>query len=425
MNRSLKLGLAFAACAAALAAGVVAWPEGTAPLPSQWEHWLFSRAITIEQNGSPAYVNATVPFEVFGRAGDRLEDLRVIDDRGREVPYVLYTRYGQLKVEPRDAQMGEKSSAHGKFTQVVLDAGEKAPFHNAIQVNTTRDDFIAWCEVAVSDDARAWRIVNDRSPIFRFRKNAQDGVQRLRYSGTNARYIRLRVFDAAEQFPVDTVTVLYDVTEPPEEVPAPVTLTPQPAHSSNDSEWIANFGPSPFPVNEVRFEVEQKDFVRRVGVMRRDEEQWIQAGSGDIYRFSENGVEREWLRVSVNEETAREWLVRIYNGDDAPLNGARPVFYATPRHVIFRTEPGRTYRLLYGESEAKAPSYDLARWANAKGYGNAPAASLGPEETNPNYTDPRPWTEQHTAVLWSALGLAVVLLGYSALRALQRSSAGS
>ncbi len=425
MNRWSKLGLAFAAGAAALAAGMAVWPAGTAPLPSQWEHWLFSRAITIEQNSSPAYVNATVPFEVYGRASDRLADLRVMDDRGHEVPYVLYTRYGQLKVEPRDAQMGEKSFAPGKFTQVVLDTGEKAPFHNAIQVNTTRDDFIAWCEVAVSDDARAWRIVNDRSPIFRFRKNAQNGVQRLRYSETNSRYIRLRVFDGTEPFPVDTVTVIYDVTEPPEEVPAPLALAPNPAHSSNDSNWIANFGSSPFPVNEVRFEVEQKDFVRHVGVMRRDEQQWLQTGSGDIYRFSENGVEREWLRVSINEETAREWLVMIHNGDDAPLAGVRPVFYATPRHVIFRPEPGRTYRLLYGESEAKAPSYDLARWANPKEYRDAPAASLGPEETNPNYTDPRPWTEKHTAVLWAALGLAVVLLGYSALRALQRTSVGS
>ena len=50
-------------------------------------------------------------------------------------------------------------------------------------------------------------------------------------------------------------------------------------------------------------------------------------------------------------------------------------------------------------------------------------SNLGPEEPTPNYADALPFTERHPNLLWRALGLAVTLLGYAALRALRTPSA--
>jgi len=49
--------------------------------------------------------------------------------------------------------------------------------------------------------------------------------------------------------------------------------------------------------------------------------------------------------------------------------------------------------------------------------------SLGTEEPTSNYADPRPFTERHPNLLWLALAIAVVLLGYAALRALRTPNA--
>jgi hypothetical protein len=122
---------------------------------------------------------------------------------------------------------------------------------------------------------------------------------------------------------------------------------------------------------------------------------------------------------------ARYWRVTVRNGNDAPVPRAMPTLYMTPRHVVFEQQPGRSYRLLYGQSEAKQPQYDLARRVNAKQMEAAVAAGLGPEAINTDWADPRPWTEKYDVVLWLALGIAVVLLGYSALRSLRRSAAGT
>jgi hypothetical protein len=93
----------------------------------------------------------------------------------------------------------------------------------------------------------------------------------------------------------------------------------------------------------------------------------------------------------------------------------------TSRNLYFEQKPGRSYRLIYGNARAETPRYDLERLVSveAKIKPVIPIAELGPEELTANYADPRPFTERHPNVLWLALGLAVALLGYAAMRSLK------
>ena len=72
---------------------------------------------------------------------------------------------------------------------------------------------------------------------------------------------------------------------------------------------------------------------------------------------------------------------------------------------------------------ATAPQYDLARRISASQEDVAAVAQLGAEVETSNYADPRPWTERNRYVLWIVVGLAVLLLGGSAVRSLRRNSA--
>ena len=95
----------------------------------------------------------------------------------------------------------------------------------------------------------------------------------------------------------------------------------------------------------------------------------------------------------------------------------------TPAHIVFEQQHGHSYRLIYGQSRAQPPEYDLARRTDAKQEDAAVVGDVGPEEENPDYVDPRPWTEKNRYFLWIVVGLAVLLLGYSAIRSLRRKSA--
>ena len=124
----------------------------------------------------------------------------------------------------------------------------------------------------------------------------------------------------------------------------------------------------------------------------------------------------EHLRVDVpGEITGRYWRITVENGNDPPLPGVIPSLYITPVHLVFEQRPGRSYRLLYGQTLATAPQYDLARRINASEEDVAAVAQLGAEEGTSNYADPRPWTERNRYVLWIVMGIAVLLLGASAI----------
>ena len=403
----------------ALAAAIAA-----APLPSAWSHWRFSRTIEIAPTDSLRLAGLVLPQDVYLHAQPSLPDLRIIDDAGAEVPYAPYARRGSTSSRNLPTEMLENSFSPGADTQVVLSVGAAAPFHNAVEINTSESDFIQWVSVEASDDAHEWRIVETRAPIFRFRQQSREGTQTVRYSPNNARYLRVRVLDGDRKFPIESAQVIYNAVEAPERSFLEAQIVDDPGKRAGENAWRADLGTAALGVQEVRFAVNPAQFIRAVEISdSEDGKTWVSVAHGEIYRFQRENTAEERLHVDVpGEITARYWRITVENGNDAPLPGVIPSIYITPAHLVFEQQPGRSYRLLYGQALATAPVYDLSRRVSAAQEDAAIVGQLGAEEETGNYADPRPWTEKNRYVLWIVMGLAVLLLGGSAIRALRRNS---
>jgi hypothetical protein len=419
--RSIAGALAIALCAA--------WGLAASPLPSRWSHWRYSRPIDLTSVYQARLVSIAIPPGVYSHSQSDLADVRVIDNWGGEVPYARFMRLGSNNSVSVPTQILENSFAPGHYTQVVLHVGEKAAFHDAVRVDTSETDFIEWVEIDASDDARIWRIVQPRAPIFRFQKQDRAGTQIVSCSENNAPYLRIRVLDGKSQFPVTGASILYQTSEPPERAPVDIPLTPDPNAPTDSTSWIADVGPHAVPVAEVRFDVpEPAEFIRSVEFSTNsDRQNWSTWATGESYRYhqpsSSGKIVQEQLTVALpyGMTTAPYWRLEILNGDDPPLAGVTPQFYTTPRHLVFEQQPGHTYTLIYGQFRARAPQYDLEGRLDSAQEFAAVAGTVGAEEENSNYSDPRPWTEQHTTVLWIVAGLVALLLGFSAIRALKRT----
>jgi hypothetical protein len=401
------------------------------PLPDAWKNWQYSRAIDISTTETPRLASAVVSVDVFRRSHTGLRDLRVIDDLGDEVPFVIWTRDGSTNTVSLPTTLRENSYAPGDYTQMVLDLGDNPKFHNTLEIQTREPDFIEWVSVEASDDARLWRIVQTRAPFFRFRKEGLQGTQTISYSENNARYLRVHILDGAEQFQATGARVLYKTVVAPESVPVDVVFIPSASQSTGNSSWTADFGVSEMPVSGVHFDVgAPAEFIRSVDISASDDNQeWRFVARGEIYRYKQAGAAQEQSAVSIPSyggARGRYWRIEIANGNDKPLEEVNVRVSATPRHIVFEQQPGRTYRLIYGQSLAEAPQYDLKRRIDFKHADAATTAiSVGPEEENSDYSDPRPWTEKNRYFLWVVLGIAVLLLGYSAIQSLRRSSSDS
>jgi len=113
--------------------------------------------------------------------------------------------------------------------------------------------------------------------------------------------------------------------------------------------------------------------------------------------------------------------VRIRNRDDAPLPIAGATVMAPVERIAFEAVPGRRYRLTYGDSRRRAPTYDLARTVGdpALFAGRAREGALGPAvQTRAEAVVP-PWTDRNPALLWAGLVAVVLALGALTRQALR------
>ena len=393
----------------------------------RWSEWNYARPI--ERKGTEAareeirLLSVVVPREVYARAQRSLADLRIVDDTGAEVPHLLHAFHGRREVRWRDVVAFEPSFVPGRYTQMIVDTGPQPAPHNSLELSTPDTDFFAWAEVAASDDAHNWRILRERLPLYRFREQGHAGNPVLSYPETRSRYLRVRVLLPDKQFAVTGLRVAREIVEEPERVPFDVSFTPQPGALERHSVWVADFGEFVPPVSEIDFTVREAEFHRPVSVFASDDgEFWRTVGSDAVYRIRSDGRISEQLHVRFTETAARYIRVAVFNRDDAPLQEPVLKIAGTPRRIFFRAGPARRYWLLYGNGKARKPEYELARLIPDTELRSAEAAQLGAELLRPGFagrTDQRPWTERHPLVLWSALGLAVVVLAYLALRALR------
>ena len=400
-------------------------------LPSAWRAWRYSRAIQTSPVASPIFCNVHVAPGVYPHSDNFPADLRIIADNGAEIPYSLAAENGGTKTESRHAELRENSYVPGQYTQVLLDLGKDAAFHNAVKVETPESNFINWVEVAASDDTRVWRVVKTRAPISRFRQENLEGNQTVHYSQNNARYLRLRVMETARQFPVTGADVYFigEMIEPVRES-VPVNLVGDSSAPQLVTRWSADFDSAIYPVSEIVFDTPQPQFFRAVRVQTSaDGKDWNFSCAGEIYRYKVGDKLEESLRVPVQRlygaPGQRYWHVEVLNQNDAPLEAISARLLMNTRTLYFEQKPGRSYRLIYGNARAETPHYDLERLVSveAKIKSAVLQAELGPEELTANYADPRPFTERHPNVFWVALGIAVLLLAYAAMRSLKPSVA--
>jgi hypothetical protein len=395
-----------------------------APLPKAWANWQYSRAVELPQTDSPRLASFVLPDDVFEHSRIGLPDLRIIDDSGNETAYALRIHNGSTNTVPLQTKLVENSFVPGQFTQLVLNLGSNPAFHNAVEIQSAATDFIAWVSVEASDDARAWRIVEPRAPFFKFASEYHGGMRVISYSENNARYLRIHILDGSKQFPVFGAVVFHQAETAAERAPFDAAFSPGAPSGPHRSAWVTDLGSPGAPISEATLEaVRPAEFIRTVAILESDDgKEWNPFAEGEIYRYKIGETSHQQLNVSMPFAVTqgRYWKIEVENGNDAPLEGLKIQLYTRPRHLYFEQQPGRSYRLLYSQTRASAPQYDLTRRLSARQEKAAVAAQVGPEESNSAYADPRPWTEKNRYLLWVAVAIAALLLGYSAANSLRR-----
>jgi len=390
-------------------------------------NWRFRKAV--EGPDQPGFYALQLDPQVLAGADLGLSDLRLIASDGSERPYELRTESAQQSVEPVTARLYNLSRVPDLGTRFELDLGTSEEMTSQITIDSSSADFRYQVTVEGSPEGRRWAILREGGAIFDFRGDVSARSMMVLVPQTNFRYLRVTIHDTGERpLKVTGATVAREVVRPARLL----QLRPFETHIATDATRRATdvyvdlgLGRQPCSRAVVRF---GDDNVRRqceVSYRNDASAKWLPAGSGVIFRYHTTTFTGEQTVVEFGEVRARQVRVSVLNGDDVPLKVTGAKLYGIPRTIVFEWDPGQHVELYYGADGARWPQYDLSTFLRYEQVVPRTGLSLGPQQDNPDYRPPRkPWTEERPWLLWTAIALAVILVGAMIVRMMAKVGEG-
>jgi hypothetical protein len=379
--------------------------------------WQFRRAVALPAPAAgtaPSFAALTLPPEVATRCQAELQDARLLDAEGRDVPFVVDRTVERAIGTAWVGRLLDVRPEKRVRTVWVADFDEVRSF-DLVSLDIRQQDFAKRVTIEVSEDGQGWRTVKQDAGVF-------DRPWNVRVHHTSivlgersaARYVRVTADDQRSR-PVELqgITVSAARLVAGEAWRRPVGLRPV-AASGGVSRYRLDM-PAGFPLEMLELEAQDPAFSRRVvlyesrEVNGRKEESPLAAENLYRLRIEDEALSGESLTLPVRRgHGGGEWFLEIHDGDSPPLRNLRAIASATGTRLLFPLAAGPVV-LYYGNDATRAPVYDIEtlKWR----IGLAPSfvsASLGPESANPRYrkTAPLPFAAARGTELdvarWSA-----------------------
>jgi hypothetical protein len=358
--------------------------------------------------------------ELWDKGNSDLGDLRLLTLSGGEIPYAIVVKRGSSSTHETEAKVLQLGTVGGA-ADFVLDVSE-VPEYDQVRLRLGARDFIAHATVEGRDDlAKPPVTLLGKYTLYDFSREELGSNFTLKLPRSRFRYLHIHIEGAVKPEEVVGASVADIEEQKAQWTPLDVNLKIEQMGKLTVLTWDAI---SDVPVDRIVLLVDPADVN-----FRRDVEVVVQEHSvvrGEVHRIrmqrAGRAVESEELALALEGAHAPRYRLTIENGDDPPLRILGVQVLSTERRVYFDPRGNSTLHLYYGDNRLTAPLYDYAKLFVEPDPDAAARAELATPTHNFAYTgrpDTRPWTDQHPAVLWTALILAVAGLAAVALRSLK------
>ena len=345
--------------------------------------WQYEQSFDVP---TPGLVKLSVPAETLSVARPGLEDLRVYDDAGHEVPYLIEHPAPAARII-RSAKSFQ-TSLNVQNTVITLETGLAQPL-DGVTLETPANNFIKSVSIEGSADGRSWRSIAQGKPIFR----QANGVSELRIEIPPATWPWLRLtVDGQRSQPIPFTGARVQAASGASAPDEPVTVTISERHESpGETRLTLNLGAANLTLSQIHIETAEPLFTRQVtfavSQIAEDAIHEQPIGGGVIYRLTIEGQPAS-ANLSLPMETqvrSRELLMLIRNNDNPPLPVTAVRGERRPVYLVFLAKQTGAHYLWSGNSRCAAPRYDLAAMAaNLKSVAVAPV-KFSPATENPAY----------------------------------------
>lgn len=324
-------------------------------MPSDWQH---------EQHfevAAPGLLKFSLPAETLNASRAALEDLRLYDNAGNELPFFIErpTPASKTIQAAKSFQVALKANT----TIITLETGLAQPL-DGVSLETPAGTFIKAVRVEGSADGQNWQLLADSQPVFR----AQYGASQLRVTvpARAWRWLRLTVDDVrSPPIPFTGARVHAAAAEATAMEPQPTAIDER-NENPGETRLTVNLGAANLDIASVRIETAEPLFTRLVTlaipVISEDAVREQTIGQGSVYRVAVEGQKAaENLSLPLDLRVrSRELLLLIRNQDSPPLSVTAVRVERRPVYLVFMARGTDLHHLVTGNSRCPAPRYDLA-----------------------------------------------------------------
>jgi hypothetical protein len=421
----------------------------------------FSKALDRGAATGEEILAVQLDSDIYAATRDGYPDLRIVDDRGATVPYLLEPVGQRRTAQVREACASKVASLHvdeGKGLELVVDLDEKA--HNAsgatirtplvdyerrvhVLGSKSGDDWVSLVDDAVIFDYSRFMDVRNRDIVFpanqyrRFKLVVEHEVDdresplremiRRRREGKKDERVEITQ-ELRRPFRIDGVDLWQTVESDREKKVETFPYDTVSFHVEPDDKNKATrveVQTRREPLTRLSLVTASRNFSRQAKVLipveRGVHTDWVEIGHGALSLIQFRAYRHAELRVDFPEQRHDRYQLVIENADNPPLEITGVDAQGVGYRVVFLGTEGRTYQVQYGSNTADTPKYDTGAVLGSLQKGFQPVTlKMGPQVTNPEYKPGRGNLLNSTVFLALAIVVMVLVLAWALFRAGQR-----
>jgi len=390
--------------------------------PEKWQYFKDIKIGSAPASGD--LIEVALDQDAFNNAKNDLSDLRIINAKGDETAYKLVIEKGtfsQKNIYP--IKILNNSFVPGQYNLFVIDFGQSGFLNSGLKILTASENFRRQVEISGSNDMQNWNVLKTDGYIYDYtdrRASFKAQNTTVDYPENTYRYLHVKIFMGGEaSLTINTVQVSrISVSAIKETVLAPKYDTYE---QNRVSGVIIDLEKKGWPTSSILLNSPDGNFNREVVVYEsNDRNNWRLLGQGYIFSYNTPKFKGANLSLVYTESNSRYLKVEIYNGDNRPISITGLSVKAILRNIVFQYEPVTSYRLYYGNNQARFPEYDIEKFFAYLDTGRYTNAALSAEKKNPLFKPeipPKlPLSERIPFLLPSVLILAVLILGFFVFR---------
>lgn len=324
--------------------------------------WKFYKDVDSKTEG---LVRFAIDDEIFANTRKDLQDLRIIDNSGREIPFKLNLGVSGGELKTYKPRMINNSYVPGKFSTVILDFANSGIAVNRLKINTSSENFQRNVKVYGSDNLENWNILQENIYIYDYsdsRGNFKSQNTEIEFPGSIYKYLKIEISDDNNNpVKIDSVTGFQHTKGKIKELQRFPKFSL--SKKSKATEISIDLEASGIPINKMELNIGDKNFNREAMIYSSyNKSDWRNLGQSYIFRYNTPKFSGENTTLYFNETNDKYLKIIIENKDNEPLEIKGIKTFSTYREIIFQSEKDKKYRVYYCNENGLFPEYDLEKY---------------------------------------------------------------